>query len=161
MTIFEVIEKLEKSDIFISWKNEKSYLAHAFRMHDEANKDIWQIGYFNPDKDTITVFVVDNEITQNPDAEVFKEQEKLVHKLDLKAVKVNEDDALSKAEDLVKEKYSAMTIMRSFMILQNLEEIGQVWNITFLTQQFKSINVKIDSSSGKIKSHKEVSLLEK
>ncbi len=161
MSVIDVVKRLEKSKEFSSWRkiHHEAYLAHAFRMLDKPNESIWQIGYFNPASNLISVFVVDKDITKNEDAEVFKEQEKLVNTLDLKDMKINEDAALKKAEAVLNEKYKGMSVYKTFMILQNIEEFGTVWNITFITQQFKTVNVKIDAKSGECKQDKMVSLI--
>ncbi len=161
MKVLKTIQKLEKSKEYSSWKkiHAKSYLVHVFRMFDDANKGIWQIGYFNPETNLISVFIVGDAITKNPDAEVFKEQEKLVNKLDTTKIKVDEDAAMKAGELVLAENYKGVSVFKSFMILQNLDEIGQVWNITFVTQQFKTVNVKIDAKDGKCISHKLISLI--
>jgi hypothetical protein len=161
MTVIEAIKKLEQSDEYTSWKKEHpdAYLVHAFKMLDKANKDIWQIGYFNKGTNLISVFLVGAAITKNEDAEVFKEQEKLVHALDIKQIKIFEDDAIKRAEDVLGKEYKGTTIFKTFMILQNLENIGQIWNVTFITEQFKTVNVKIDAQKGDCIGHKLVSLI--
>lgn len=157
--ISETIKKLEKSKEFTSWKKnyKKAYLAHAFKVIDNPG---WEIGYFNPGTNLITVFVVNGSITRNPDAEVFKEQEKLVNHLDIKKAKINEENALKNARKVLDENYKGTTVFKIFMILQDIDKIGQVWNITFVTEQFKTVNIKIDSSTGSCLSHKIVSLME-
>ena len=162
MTVKEIISKLEKSTEFTSWKKggHKAYLVHAFQMHDKANKDIWQIGYFNPETNLITVFEVGSVITRQKDAEVFKEQEKLVHPLILSDVQTDEIEAMEKANATLGENYKGVGVFKSFMILQNLDEVGQVWNVTFVTTQFKTVNVKIDAKTGDIVIHKAVSLIQ-
>jgi len=161
MTVWEAIKRLESSKTFTSWKknNQVSYLVHSFKMYGNGN-DEWQIGYFNPRTDLISVFVVDEKITKNEDAEVFKEQEKLVQPLELKEVQVSETEALEKAKEILEDDYREATVVKSFMILQNLETIGQVWNITFLTRQFKTINIKIDAKTGECKEQKVISLIQ-
>ncbi len=161
MNVIDIIKKLEDSKEFTSWikNHKKAYLAHCFRMLDEVNSKIWQIGYFNPESNLITVFVVDDKITRNEDSEVFKEQKKLVNRLDVKEVKVTEDKALDNANEILGKEYKGSTVFKSFMILQNIDKIGQVWNITFVTQQFKTINIKIDSLKGTVIDHKMVSLI--
>jgi hypothetical protein len=162
MTVLDEVEKLETSKIFKDWskKHNKAYLAHCFKMFDETNKDFWQIGYFNPETNLITVFVVGNDITKNEDAEVYKEQEKLVEKLNLKEVSIFEDLAMEKAEEILAKEYPKTGVFKKFIILQKLEEPGQIWNVTFITNQFKTVNVKISSQTGKVESHKQVSLIE-
>lgn len=161
MTVFEAITKLEKSKEFVSWKKsfKEAYLAHAFVMNDKANEGIWQIGYFNPKTNLITVFVVDKAITRNPDAEVFKEQEKLVAPLKISDVKLDEIKAMEEGMKILNENYKGTEVFRSFMILQDLDKVGQVWNITFVTQKFTTVNVKIDAKTGKCDSHKTISLI--
>ena len=160
--ILEKIKKLEDSKEFSSWKKDhkEAYLVHCFRMLDKQNENIWQIGYFNPKTHLISVFIVNESITKGEDAEVFKEQEKLVNKLKVEDVKVSEDEALSKAKEILNRDYKGSTVFKAFMILQNIDEVGQVWNVTFITEQFKTVNVKIDSKDGKCISHKMVSLIQ-
>jgi hypothetical protein len=162
MNVLETIENLEKSKEFGSWKkgHKDSYLVHCFRMLDEANKNIWQIGYFNPDSNLISVFVVNEKISKNEDAEVLKEQEKLVQPLKTKDIKILEEDALQKAKETTNANYKGTVVFKSFMILQNLEKFGQVWNITFVTQRFQTINVKIDAKTGEVKVHNMASLIQ-
>ncbi|MBN2420826.1 hypothetical protein JXB27_00950 [Candidatus Woesearchaeota archaeon] len=161
MTVFEAIAKLEKSKEFVSWKKEAkpAYLAHAFVMNDEANKGLWQIGYFNPKTNLITVFVVNGNIQRQPDAEVFKEQKKMVAPLKLSEVKLDEIKAMEEGKKVLDENYKGTEVFRSFMILQDLDKVGQVWNITFVTQKFTTVNVKIDAKTGKCDSHKTISLI--
>jgi hypothetical protein len=162
MEVTNAIEKLEKSKEFASWRKDhsKAYLVHVFKMLDPANEKVWQIGYYNPTTNLISVFIVDAKIMKNEDAEVFKEQKKLVAPLQISTVSIDQAEALAKAKEILSENYKGSTLFKSFMILQNIDDIGQVWNITFLTQQFKTINVKVDSKTGECKSHKIVSLLQ-
>ena len=160
--ILDVIKKLEKSKEFSSWKksHEETYLVHCFKMLDKQNENTWQIGYFNPGTHLISVFNVSDVIIKGEDAEVFKEQEKLVNKLEVEDVKVDEDEGLNKGKEVLAENYKGITIFKAFMILQNIDQVGQVWNITFITEQFKTVNVKIDSLTGKCLGHKMISLIQ-
>ena len=56
------------------------------------------------------------------------------------------------ADDLQKKEYSVHAPAKKIVIIQSLD-IGQVWNITFLTKTFKTLNVKIDSQDGSISAH--------
>ncbi len=162
MNVLETIKNLETSKEYKEWKKsyKKTYLAHAFTVLDEKTKG-WEIGYYNPDTNLITVFtVVDEKITRNPDAEVFKEQEKLVSPLDFKKVKIDGEKALENAKKILDENYKGNIVFKTFMILQHIDKLGQVWNITFVTEQFKTINIKLDAASGDCKDHKIVSLMQ-
>ena len=46
-------------------------------------------------------------------------------------------------------EYKQETPFKIITILQKLD-IGQVYNITYVTQSFKVLNFKIDSSNGKV-----------
>jgi len=44
-------------------------------------------------------------------------------------------------------------------ILQNLENLGNVWNLTFVIAAFNTLNMKINAENGKIVEHKLSSIL--
>ena len=45
-------------------------------------------------------------------------------------------------------------------ILQNLGEFGNIWNITYVTHSFKTLNIKINAENGKILHHSLDSLMD-
>ncbi|MEM3374282.1 MAG: hypothetical protein QW757_02585 [Candidatus Woesearchaeota archaeon] len=151
MELNKAIELLNNSEIYKKWKKEnpKYYLSHAFIMIDPQVKLEWQIGYCNPENNKIITFAIsdDEKITENPESESLYNKEIL--KLDINKVKINLDNALEKAEQKQKEKYKEHFPFKKIVLLQNLE-IGQVWNITYVTRTFKTLNIKIDSETGEI-----------
>lgn len=157
----EKIKQLENSEIFKRWRNSNKncHLAHVFILFDELNKNDWQIGYYNPDDHMITTFIVGKEISQNPPEEVFKEEEHIVKELLLSKVKIDAEKALETADKLQKEKYKTQIPFKKIAILQHLD-LGQVWNITYVTQSMQTLNIKIDSETGKVKQDHLVSLVE-
>lgn len=157
----EKLDKLKNSEIFKDWRkeNEKSHLAHVFILLDEANKGEWQIGYYTPETSKITTFVVGEDISQNPDEEVFKKPGTTVKGIDLDKVKKELDSVVKSADNLQQEKYKPHTPVKKIVILQNLD-IGQVWNVTYVTSSMQTLNIKIDSETGEIKEDKLVSLIE-
>ncbi len=150
--IKKIIEEIEKSKIFNDFreKNNEAYLAHAFFLLDEANKDIVQIGYFNKASDKITTFVFEKgRISKNPEADVFKEQKSVIKRLDILKVKIEVGKAIAIADGLHDQKYSKEAVIKKIAILQHLP-VGQVWNITYLLSNFKTLNIKIDSANGNV-----------
>ena len=145
-----VLKELYDSKEYRQWaeENKKAYLTHGFIMISDDVREEWQIGFYNPEHKKITTFTVNDKIYENPEADVFSDK-KTVLKLDSKKVKVNTEKALETAEKVHKKKYSAYTTMKKIVIVQNLE-IGHVWNITYITGSFKTLNFKIDSSTGKV-----------
>jgi len=150
MRFKESLAKLKKSSNFRNWKkeHEESFLSYGFIMIDPDVKKEWQLGYYNPKKDTITTFTVDITVMKNPDSEIFKNN-KNVMKLNKEKVKLNYEEALKIAKKIQEDKYPGHSPIKEILILQNLE-IGQIWNITYITHTFKTLNIKIDSESGDV-----------
>jgi len=159
--IKELVKKLEGFQEYKGWKKENyaSSLVHIFKMFDEANKDEWQIGFYNSD-DTITTFIIGNEcIRMIPKAEIFKEPNTKIQKLDIDGVKIELDDALGKARKFQEKEYPNEKPIKEIVILQNLD-IGQLYNITLVTRAFNTLNMKVDAKTGKIVKHQLVSLMD-
>ena len=93
-------------------------------------------------------------------SEVFKHPDHTVAELDIETVNIEVDEALEVAQKLQEEKYPKSSPFKRIIILQNLEQ-GQVWNITYVTQNFKTLNIKIDAGNGKIAEHKLLDLIQK
>jgi len=151
MEIKDVLKRLEGSSEFKEWKkkNKDSFLAHVFKMLDEANKNDWQIGYYNKD-DTITTFILTPRGINIAETEnIFKRPEAKVKRLEKEKIKIDITKALEKAEKIQTKEYKQEMPFKIITILQRLD-IGQVYNITYITQSFKVLNFKIDSSSGKV-----------
>jgi len=160
--MLEKIKELEASSEFQKYKNKNQdiFLAHVFYMIDEVNKDIVQVGYYNKKTEKIVTFVMEKgKICTNPEEQVFKEQKTVINPIELSRVKINIEEALKIAEELRNEKYKDQLPIKRIAILQHLP-LGQVWNITYVTQAFKTLNIKIDSKTKKIVSDKLVSIVE-
>ena len=161
MKLKQIIEDLCKHPEFKEWEksHKECYLVHTFKMPDDANENIWQIGYYDKKKDKITTFFIENDdVRIIPEEEVYKREKKAIKELDLDKVKITEQQALEKATKTLKEKYKE-TSMKTILILQNIEE-GLVWNITFVTNSMKTVNVKVDANNGKIVKDEITSLME-
>jgi len=159
--MLEEIKRLESSQEFREHikKNPDIFLAHVFYMFDEANKGVIQAGYYSKKKDTISTFIIEKEkICFNCEDRVFREQKTAIKPLDLSRVKIDVSEALEIADKMQKEKYPVHVPLKKIAILQHLPA-GQVWNITFLTQSFKTLNIKIDSETKKIISENLVSII--
>ena len=162
MEVKKIVEKLESHPEFKTWReaNKEYYLAHVFSMLDEANKDSYQLGYSNPDSSKITTFIITGDDVQiAPDSEVFKKPGSTIEKLDVDEVKIDSEEALKKAEECRKEHYSSDTPVKMFFIVQKLD-VGQVYNVTLVTNTLKTINIKVATSDGKIVHHEETSLMD-
>lgn len=163
MKLRDVVEKLEAHSEFEEWRktNENCYLAHAFMMMDKENENIWQIGYYNPKTDKITTFIIEgDDIKISPEMNIFKRPDAKVEKLDIDKVKIGTIKAIETAEKIMEQDYPKADPMKMFFIIQNVPEQGHIFNITFVTQDFKSVNIRISSENGEVLSHKVESILD-
>lgn len=160
MKIKEIIKKLEESKEFKDWKkkNKEDYLVHLFNMFDNNSDGIWQIGYTNKDS-KVTSFVMGDEIEIMPDEKVFQEKKSKIKKLDISKIKISIDEALEKAEEFQKEKYDGNTPLKTMVVVQNIAE-NILYNITYITRAFNTLNMKIDAISGKLISHEITPMLQ-
>ncbi len=154
MDISALLETLNQSTAYKDWQTShtESYLAHIFKLVDDANADDWQAGYYNAD-DTMTTFVVSQGKVQKASSEnIFKKPEAKILALDINTVKVEAIMALAAAEKKQAVEFPQESPQKIIMILQNLQDEGQIYNITYITHSFKALNFKIDAGTGKIKS---------
>jgi len=161
MQIKELIKTLESNKDFKNWKktHKIDYLVHIFKMVDETNKDLWQIGYYNKEEDQITTCILEKDKVQIvPETEIFRKEKHVIKKLNLTKIKVDFEKALEKALALQKKEYQAEKPIKIIAILQHLDQ--QLWNITFVTISFKTLNIKINAETGEIKSHDLKSLVD-
>lgn len=157
----EALDILERSKEFKEWRkgNPKAYLSYGFLVIEEQN-DNWKIGYYHKGEDKITSFDVGKgKIAIEPESEVFKRKETKVEGLDLKKIKYDLADAVTIANNLQKEEFATENPQKIIAILQKLD-VGQVWNITFLTQNFNTLNFKIKSETGRVLEKKMSNLME-
>ena len=116
--------------------------------------DEWQLGFYDSKSDKITTFVMkDNSIDIRKEDDVFKEDETKVHQLELDKIKIGLDEAITKAGEFQSKNYPKDRSVKTIAILQNIADSGNMWNITFITESFNTLNMKIDASAGKIINH--------
>ncbi|MFH1064853.1 MAG: hypothetical protein V1729_07245 [Candidatus Woesearchaeota archaeon] len=152
MKSLDVITKLRELQKFKEWKekNKESNLVHLFIMI-EPGKDIkYDIGFFDLKKSLMTSFLVDDtvkdaEVTETK--EIFTQDNQKITPLELEKVKIGFEEAFETSRTLQKEKYRQHEPLKKIVILQNLPD-GQVWNITYITQTFQTLNMKIDAETG-------------
>jgi hypothetical protein len=154
MKIKQIIAGLRATEQFKEWqaKNKEAKLVHVFVALEHGIPPAYDIGFFDSKKNHMTTFGTDEnvkEVQMNESDEVFCEEGKCIMPLDESSVKMDLADAETISQDLQKEKYKAHLPVKAILILQNLE-IGQVWNVTYITKTFQTLNMKIDAKTGKI-----------
>ena len=149
-----MIKEIEANPKFKEWKKNHPnfYLAHAFMMMDEANKNVWQIGYYDKESNKMETIVKQGDTLKFvPEQEILKASQEILP-LKLEEIKVDPDKALLSAAECIKENYSKEPVLKHFFIIQHLEG-ATIYNITYITQTFKTINIKISTIDGKIIKH--------
>ncbi len=157
--MLNLIENLESSAEFISWKknNKNSYFCSAFAIIESGQEPVWQLDYYDPDEDKVTGFIVKDKIEKQESEKAFKKAESKINGVKREDIKINYDEAVKIAKNILKKNYKSQKYSKIIAILQSL---GQpLWNITMLTEAFEIINIKISSIDGKIISRKKESLL--
>lgn len=128
----------------------KAFLAHAFVMVEGPIEE-WQIGYFCEKDDRMISFIVADEPQELPPAEVLKSHD-LLKELDADNVTIAPEQALEAARNVNTAHYKGLPVIKTFYIIQDLGE-GPIYNVTFITQAFTTMNVRISATDGKVLSH--------
>ena len=161
MDLKSALKKLEGSRDFKKWrqKNKKDFFSYAFKIPQEMSSE-WQIGFYDAKKDRITTFVIgETSIKIRPEEEVFKREESKISEVKIDKVKVAFDNALEKAEEFQSKNFPNNKSIKTIAILQNMQSLGNIWNITYITESFNTLNMKIDASTGKVVEHNFASIL--
>lgn len=143
----EFQKRIESSKEFKQFKekNSDAILANAFTMLKD-----WQLDYYVPNKDTITSFTIENKKIIQKESEIFRKEKQEILQLNLDNIKISLEKAI--------EKTNIKNTQNTIVVLQVIDK-KEIWNITYFTTTFKTINVKIDANSGEIISKDESSLL--
>jgi hypothetical protein len=151
MDLHEALKLLHASKEYKTFsKASKGFLAHAFVMVEKGAEE-WQIGYFCADEDRMYSFIIGKKIEALPPAEVLK-ADVTIHELHPADVKITPAEALDIAEQTRKKHYSADLPIKVFYLIQHLPE-GAVYNITYVTQRFTTMNIKILAKDGTVHKH--------
>jgi len=150
--VIGIVEESKEFKDFIK-KYPHYYLVHVFTIDDAETTGVWQIGYYSKDTDKIVVFENQDDVMFiHPEADALKKEE-YIQPLDLKKLTVSKEDAVNIYSDVLKENYSKELPNKTIILLQNLPEFGQVWNITLVTLALSVINIKIDAITGNVLKH--------
>ncbi len=151
----ELYQQLLKEELFRDWKKQNSgiYLSHFFcQMSNKFEpKTSWEIGFFNPEDQKITVFKpLEKEGFEIKAAdEVFKEEKTKVEELDMNVVKFNFEKALANVKEKVPEFFPKLVLGDGFCILQSFNQ-ETLWNFTFIATTLQFVNLRLSAIDGEI-----------
>ena len=152
----EMVEKIETSKEYKEFKKQhpKAYLVHIFQMTGTP----LQVGYFCTDTKKIATFEISDKGIKLEEQKPFQETPHDILKLELEKVKLDIKDAAEAASKVKEEHYPGEVINKQMLVLQHIE-VGQVYNTTFITAAFKTLNIKIDAETGAVISHNLAALI--
>ncbi|MBD3303817.1 hypothetical protein GF343_01610 [Candidatus Woesearchaeota archaeon] len=154
MEFKKLIEEVESTKEFKDWKEKHPdfYLVHAFVMKNQDNQEVWQIGYYDKKTNKMEIIVKQGDKMEfAPAQEILKASQEILP-LKPEEVKTEPSKAIEIAMECIKENYPKEPILKNFFIIQHLEG-ATIYNITYVAQTFKTINVKISAIDGKIIKH--------
>ncbi|MBS3167416.1 hypothetical protein J4403_04400 [Candidatus Woesearchaeota archaeon] len=150
----EDVKKIESSKEFKDLKKtcKNLILADGFILLEKQNYDSgdygdWQIDFFDKDSGCMFSFTFeDKKINVKKTTEIVKADEE-VHKVNIKNLKISFEAILEKVERIREKNYSNERPYKIIIIIQNRKK-QDIWNITYLTANFKTLNLKISAETG-------------
>jgi len=154
----EALAILKRSPEFKKWRelHPSDFLASAFTIM-EGKKAEWQFSFYNGDRDSVVSFTVsDLGIGILPESAVFREPEQAIAEIKEAEINLDIHKAIEIASKCQGEKYPKE---RPIKVIAVLAGSGgrNIWSITYLTQNFKTLVMKVDASSGELISHRIIS----
>jgi hypothetical protein len=154
MQVLEILSNLRSTGVYKEWRthNKNAKPVHIFILLEPNVPVQYDIGFYDDATEQMHTFSADEKLATvavRKDDEVFKQDDTKIHPLEENRVKLSFQDACEKCRALQKDKYCKNMPLKEVVILQNLD-IGQVWNITYVTMDFKTLNMKVDAETGEI-----------
>ncbi len=162
MELKQALERLNKSKEYhpIS-KNKGIFLSYGLITIENDETTPWQLGFYNSSTDKMTTFIIGKgKIEVQKEEEVFKKPDMEVKPIEMEKAKLKFNEIIKRAEEFKKEKYPKETVSKTIAILQNLEDYGTIWNITFVTGSFKTLNLKVNAENGEVTHYNLESIME-
>lgn len=143
------VEKIEASKEFKEIK-EELILCSFFNMFSKELGS-WQVSYYDQKNDKMISFSVEDNKVKREESKVFREKNSKINQLNLDDVKIDFNNAIKKTDKIKHDNYKSGSVNKKIVILQVIEK--PIWNVTYLTSDFKIVNVKLDAISGEVISH--------
>ena len=136
--------------------NPEAYLVHVFFMTNSSP----QIVFYSKKSKKVSTFEINtlNTSIVFHEEQPFQETEHDIKELELSKITIDFNKALEIANNIKDEFYKKEMVNRQVVILQHLN-IGQIFNITFITQTFKTLNIKINAETEEVISHELANLI--
>ena len=153
MELDEAFKKLQQSREFRSWNKENKdvFASFALKMLENGKEDDWHFGFYHESTEKIATFILGNDkIEFIQEEEIFKKPDDKIIPIDFKKSKISLKKILEHTSKALKDKYPSELVNKTIAILQNVDENGTIWNITYLTNSYKTINFIVNPENIKI-----------
>lgn len=134
-------------------KSPNSYLCAGFLLIETLDNTPWQMDYYCPDRKIMATIILKGKEAELKETDQISLSKEGVTELNLEKVDYDFEDALKVIDKLLNEKYQGHKANKIITVLQNMKG-NETWNITYLTNQFHVLNVKINAESGELISEK-------
>ncbi|MEK6874397.1 MAG: hypothetical protein AABX52_01460 [Nanoarchaeota archaeon] len=160
MQFQKLVNRLKRSPEYKNYHSShpKGFLAHIFVQNEGINNSMYQLGYYDPASLRMTTFIIGDDIQSINDQEILADPETQITPLLIKDVKADQEEIYTKAEEIREKMYPQSVPIKQFFIIQN-SLLGPIFNITYLTQRFSTINIKISTTDLNVLKHNEQELM--
>ncbi|MGM5481386.1 MAG: hypothetical protein ACQESE_03165 [Nanobdellota archaeon] len=156
------LKKVINSEEYRTFKEEHNnyYLAHGFVQLDEQGNESkeWQIGFYSETEDNIATFLTD-PVKFNTFEKALKNEHAIIEELTETEKFIKTDKARTIVKEHTVENYPREKITTMIIVIQVIDG-KQTYNITAVTESFSMIICKIDAKTGEIVSADKRSVLE-
>ena len=142
------ITTVVNSEIFKKW-HKQEYLISYYILNQTEN-----VVFYSKENKKATIFTVADTIEMSED-DLFQRKEP--EELKLEAVNIDLNNALTIAEE-AKERQLGEEVIEKKIIILSSENHSQ-WNITYITNTLKMLNIKINAIDGNIEKEKVEALI--
>ncbi len=154
MDVRELLAKLKEVPEFKDWysSHPDAKPVHVFLMLEQGADVKYDMGFFDFKKEVMSSFLIDDKMEHaqvTETKEIFTKDNQTIKPLDEERLKIGFKEAFEISHKVQKEKYAQHEPIKEVVILQNIAE-GQVWNITYITKTFQTLNIKIDAETGNV-----------
>lgn len=165
MIVQELIASLGNEESYQRWKQQHphSYCSHLFCQlcADGRLKGTWEIGFFDPDQNKITVFAQQERGFEiKPPDEVFRKEQGQIEALHINEHIIPVTEAVDIGREILCTHFSHEPLGDGFVVLQKLQH-KPLWNITFVTKTLRFLNVKVHAEEGTVDSYDLVKVIQR
>tara|TARA_Y100000310_G_scaffold339573_1_gene432654 strand:- start:345 stop:821 length:477 start_codon:yes stop_codon:yes gene_type:complete len=139
------LEELHNSENYKKAKeqNPDLVLVSAFFMGTDLNEVNWELTFYSKEKHKNFLFKEKAE-----EHEVFQKEEHELEELNIESVKMTLEEAWMKTESLAQ----GHSLAKAIVVLQ-VQNGKTIWNITWITNELKFMNVRLDAVTQEVIKH--------